>query len=202
MATNLKFNRLSLLVPTVIVLIACNNNAGDKTAEKKDSTADTTMTTSQVAQPKATFAGATLDALYTDATSFKNLPQGKRVIFVLTFINPDITTLSGWPTSNGSYDDDPQIQLKKGSAGVVLNQDTAFVGNVMLDQVEVKRVKDSIATTHATFVLFTPRSSSDPKYRNHIVYDIFVTQDDPALVAKPLTTSTGVSLNPSPPKTN
>ena len=201
MATNLKFNTLCLSVAIVSLVIACNNKGDEKATEKKDTTADTTMSASQTVQPKA-ITGVTLDGLYTDATSFKNLPQGKRVIFVLTFIKPDTTTLSGWPTSNGSYDDDPKIQLKKGSAGVVLNQDTAFVGNVMLDQVEVKRVKDSIATTHATFVLFTPRSSSDPKYRNHIVYDIFVTQDDPALVAKPLTTSTGVSLNPSPPKTN
>lgn len=202
MATNLKFNRLCLLVAIVILVIACNNNASEKANEKKDTTADTTITSSQAPQAKPAVTGVTLDGLYTDATSFKNLPQGKRVLFVLTFINPDITTLSGWPTSNGSYDDDPTIQLKKGSPGVVLNQDTAFVGNVMLDQVEVKRVKDSIALHHSTYVLFTPRSSSEPKYRNHIVYDISVTQDDPTKVATPLATQTGVSLNPSPPKTN
>jgi len=200
MATYFKSNRFSLFIPVVMFLaVACNNKADEKATERKDTTADTTTSASQASQPTPAITGITLDGLYTEATSFNNLPN-KKVVFALTFINPDIKTLSGWPTSNGSYSNNPEIQLKKGSASVVLNQDTAFVGNVMIDQNEVKRVKDTIAKYNATYVLFTPRSSPEPKYRNHIVYDISVTQDNPALVKTPQATTTEVIANPSPPK--
>src|SRR5580765_2270633 len=93
-------NRFVLFVPIIIFLvIACNNKTDEKATEKKDTTTDTTTSTSQTTQPKSGFTGVTLDALYTDATSFKNLPNGKRIFFVLTYINPDVATLSGWPTS-------------------------------------------------------------------------------------------------------
>jgi len=191
-------NRFVLFVPIIIFLvIACNNKTDEKATEKKDTTTDTTTSTSQTTQPKSGFTGVTLDALYTDATSFKNLPNGKRIFFVLTYINPDVATLSGWPTSTGSFDDPPNITLKKG-AEVIINQDTTYVGNVKLNPPDVKRVKDSIAATHATYVLFVPTPSTI--YRNHIEYVITLTQDDPALVKIPLTTSTGVTANPSPPK--
>ena len=203
MATHFKSSRFSLFVSIIVFLvIACNSKTDEKATEKKDATADTTTSTLQATQPKSGFTDVTLDALYTDATSFKNLPMGKRVLFVLTYLKPDTVTLSGWPTSNGSYSDDPAIKLKKGAANAVINQDTTYVGNVMLDQNEVKRIKDSIATTHATYVLFVPTPSADPKYRNHIAYVISLTKDDPALIKTPLTTGTGVTANPSPPKTN
>jgi hypothetical protein len=158
------------------------------------------MSTSQANEHKSSLTDVTLDALYTDATSFKNLPNGKKVIFVLTYVKPDTVTLSGWPTNNGSFEDTPVIKLRKGAANSTVSQDTTYVGNVMLDQNEVKRIKDSIATNHATYVLFAPEPSSNPKYRNHIVYVVSVTQDNPALTAKPLAAATGVTANPSPPK--
>lgn len=198
MAAYFKSNRLFLFIPAIVFLIiACNSKTDEKATDKKD----TTMSTSQTPQPNSSITDVPLDALYTDATSFKNLPQGKRIFFVLTYLKPDTVTLSGWPTSNGSFDKNPKIQLKKGAARAVISQDTAYVGNVMLDQGEVRRVKDSIAATHATYVLFVPTPSSDPDYRNHIVYVISLSNDNPALNKTPLTTATGVTANPSPPKT-
>src|SRR5215831_381341 len=99
MATSLKFNSISLLIPMIALVISCNNGADEKATEKKDTTADTTTSTPQAAQAKPAITGLTLDGLYTDAASFKSLPSNKKILFALTFINPDITTLSGWPTS-------------------------------------------------------------------------------------------------------
>ena len=203
MATYFKSGRLFLFVSIIAFLvIACNSKTDEKATDTKDVTTDTTANSSETTQPKSGFTDVALDALYTDATSFKNLPVGKRVLFVLTYLKPDTVTLSGWPTSNGSYADTPLIKLRKGAANAVISQDTTYVGNVMLEQNEVKRIKDSIATTHATYVLFVPTSSMDPRYRNHIAYVVSVTTDNPALNKTPLTTSTGVIANPSPPKTN
>jgi len=141
----------------------------------------------------------TLDSLYTDATSFKNLPNGKRVFFALTYIDPDIETLTGWPTTPSGSFDDPPIVLQKRSS-IIINQTPIYVGNVKLDPNEVKSVKDDINATGATFVLFAPQESST--YPNHIEYRISLTKDDPAHNANPaIIPLTGtVVANPSPPK--
>ncbi len=198
MATYLKSLKFFLFVSIIIfVAVACNNKTEEKAAEKDTAKDTTAISTSQTTQQMAGLTGVTLDTLYTDATKFKNLPTGKRIFFVLTYIKPDTVTLSGWPTATGTYEDTALITLKKGAA-VTINRDTTYVGNVKLSINEIKRVKDSIATTHATYVLFIPTLSTT--YRNHIEYVILLTKDDPALVKTPLTTGTGVTANPSPPK--
>ena len=196
MATNFKSGRFLLFVPIIVVMvIACNNKTDEKATEKKD----TTMSPAQTAQPKSAFTDVTLDVLYTDATSFKNLPN-KRIFFVLTYIKPDISTLSGWSTSGGDFTDPPDITLNK-STQMIIIQDTTYVGNVKLSANEVHQVKDNIAATHAAYVLFIPAAS--PTYRNHIEYAIGYTNDDPLVNKNPslLPTATNVIANPSPPKT-
>jgi hypothetical protein len=198
MATYFKSNRFLLFVSIIVFLgITCNNKPEEKATEKKDTT-DTTST-SQTTQPKSTFTGTTLDILYMDATSFKNLPGGKRVFFILTFINPDIVTLSAFAsTSSGSFND-PPIVLNKGGS-IILNEDTTYVGNVKLTPNEVQNVKSDINVTGATNVLFTP--SLSPTYPHHIQYTISLTKDDPAKTKNPaiIPTAGTVIANPSPPK--
>ena len=199
MTTYFKSNRLLFLSIIVSLAIACNNKTEEKGTEKKDTTTttDTTRSTAPTNQARPGFTGVTLNILYTDATSFKNLPDNKRIFFVLTYINPDIATLSGWATSNGDFTNDPDIRLTKGIS-VILDQDTTYVGNVKLSKNDVRDVKQAIADHHANYVLFVPTSSA--LYPNHLAYDIKVTVDDPALVAQPVTFLTGVIANPSPPK--
>jgi hypothetical protein len=198
MATYFKSNRYSLCVPFVaFMVIACNNKTEEKSAEKKDTT-DTTSR-SQTTQAKSTSAGTTLDILYMDATSFKNLPTGKRVFFILTYINPDIVTLSGWATTpSGSFNDPPIVLNKSGS--IIINEDTVYVGNVKLDPNDVQNVKNDINSTGAINVLFTP--SLSPTYTHHIQYTISLTKDDPAKTKNPaiIPTTGTVIANPSPPK--
>jgi hypothetical protein len=200
MTTYFKSNRFSLFVSIIVfVAIACNNKTEEKGTEKKDTTTttDTTRSTPPTNQARSGFTGVTLNLLFTDATSFKNLPNNKRMFFVLTYISPDIATLSGWATSNGDFTNNPDIILTKGIS-VILDQDTTYVGNVKLSKDEVRDVKQAIADHHANYVLFYPTSST--LYPNHLAYDVRVTVDDPALVAKPVTFLTGVVANPSPPK--
>ncbi len=200
MTTYFRSNRFLLFVPIIVVMvIACNNKTDEKATEKKDTTTDTTISTAQTTQPKSAFTDVTLDVLYTDATSFKNLPN-RRIFFVLTYIKPDISTLSGWSTSGGDFSDPPDITLKK-STQMIIIQDTTYVGNVKLSGNEVQQVKANIAATHAAYVLFIPTPS--PTYRNHIEYAIGYTNDDPAVSKNPslLPTATNVIANPSPPKT-
>lgn len=145
----------------------------------------------------------TLYHLFTDATSFKNLPNGKRIFFVLTYIDPDIITLSGWPTTpsgGGSFDPDPAILLQKAAHSVIIPGNPVYAGNVILDPNDVQNVKRDIASTGATFVTFTPALSST--YPNHVLYIIGLTKDDPATNTNPLIipTTSVVTANPSPPK--
>jgi hypothetical protein len=200
MATYFKSNRFLLFLPIVAFLvIACNNKTDEKATEKKDTT-DTTST-SQTTEPKAAFTGVTLDILYTDSSSFNHLKPGNRIFFVLTYINPDIITLSGFPATGlggGSFPD-PPIVLQK-SSSILMNANPVYVGNVKLDPNQVQQVKDDIKATNAAFVLFTPSLSST--YPNHIQYTINYTPDDPAKTKNPalIPTAGTVIANPSPPK--
>jgi hypothetical protein len=199
MATYFNSSRSSLFLPIIISLaVACNNKADEKTTEKKPAT--DTSNAPQTAQSNANFTGVTLDVLYTDSASFNKAPD-KRTFFVLTYIEPDIITLSGFataPSGGGSFPD-PPIVLKKGGS-MLIPSDTTYVGNVKLDKSDVQQVKTNIKTLQAGFVLFTP--SLSPTYPNHIQYTIGYTNDDPGVNKNPLVipTATTVIANPSPPK--
>jgi hypothetical protein len=144
----------------------------------------------------------TLNRLYIDATSIKNLPNGRRVFFALTYIDPDIVTLSGWPaTPGGPFDPDPAIVLRKVSS-VIIPVNPVYVGNVVLDIPGVVDAKRIIAQTGATFVLFDPEPSTD--YPNHVHYVMGFTKEDPTVKTNPaiieIETLATTTLNPSPPK--
>jgi len=201
MTAYFKSNRSFLFLPIVAFLvIACNSKTEEKSAEKKDTTTNSTMSSPQGAQPNANFTGVTLDILYTDSASFNKAPD-KRTFFVLTYIQPDIITLSGFPTapSGGGSFPDPPIVLKKGSS-ILIPSDTTYVGNVKLEKSEVQQVKANIKALNAGFVLFTPSLSST--YPNHIQYTIGYTNDDPGVNKNPLVIPTAATViaNPSPPK--
>jgi len=149
----------------------------------------------------------TLDRLYTDATSFKNLPSPpgpkKRIFFVLTYIDPNIVTLSGYPTNPsgaGPFDPDPAIVLQKAANSVIIPGNPVYVGDVVLDPPDIAMVKEQIASTGATFVTFTPQLSST--YPNHVEYVVGLTKDDPGVNPVPtiIVVAGTATLNPSPPK--
>ena len=150
----------------------------------------------------------TLDRLYTDKNSFNNLPSPptgprKRVFFVLTYIDPNIKTLSGYPTNPsgaGPFDPNPAIVLQKAANSVIIPGNPVYVGEVVLDPPDIESVKQDIASTGATFVTFTPGLSST--YPNHVQYTIGLTKDHPATNTNPLIIPTTgvVTANPSPPK--
>jgi len=150
----------------------------------------------------------TLNRLYTDATSFNSLPSPpggprKRVFFVLTYIDPNIKTLSGYPTNpsgDGPFDPEPAIVLRKAADSVIIPGDRVYVGDVVLDAPDVEMVKDQIASTGAPFVMFTPQLSS--RYPNHVEYVVGLTKDDPGVNPTPtiIVIEGTATLNPSPPK--
>jgi len=155
----------------------------------------------------------TLDRLYIDATSFKNLPPPpggpKRIFFVLTYVDPNIITLSGFPTTPsgpgsgpGAFDPNPAIMLKKAAGPpIIIPGNPVYVGNLVLDPDEVNEIKRNIAQTGAAYVLFDPMPSS--QYPNHVQYVTGYTKVDPGVNANPALIpplAGTVTLNPSPPK--
>ena len=151
----------------------------------------------------------TLDRLYTDKNSFNNLPSPptgprKRVFFVLTYIDPNIKTLSGYPTNpsgSGPFDPNPAIVLQKGADSLIIPGNPIYAGDVVMEADDVAKVKENIASTGASFVTFTPQASNT--YPDHVEYIIGYTKVDPGVNANPalIPPLTGtVTLNPSPPK--
>ena len=151
----------------------------------------------------------TLDRLYTDKTSFNTLPSPpggprKRIFFVLTYIDPDIKTLSGYLTNPsgggpGSFNPDPPaIVLKKAAGSVIIPKNPIYAGDVVMEADDVKKIKDYVASPGAEFVTFTPGISTD--YPNHVEYTVGLTNDDPGVKPKPLILAGLATLNPSPPK--
>ena len=144
----------------------------------------------------------TLDILYTDAASLLSIHNGRRIFFVLTYIDPDIITLSGFTTTGngaGGFDPNPAIVLRK-AGSMIFNQSTLYVGNVEIDPPDVQQIQREIRNSGAAFVLFIPGVSTT--YPDHIFYTTGLSMDDPAVkknptILEPLTTP---PLNPSPPK--
>src|SRR5204863_7358667 len=140
----LQSTRFLLFVLSVVFLAtACNNGSGDKTNDKKDTTTEAKKSTSQTDLPGAALMSVTLDTLYTEADAFAKLPANKKVLFVLTFRNPDTLTLHGWSTRSGTCKTDPEIKLTKGPATALPDKNGIYLGNVKLDPNDVKKVKDS-----------------------------------------------------------
>ena len=148
----------------------------------------------------------TLDRLYTDKNSFNSLPSPptgprKRVFFVLTYIDPNIKTLSGYPTNpsgSGPFDPNPAIVLQKGADSLIIPGNPIYAGDVVMEADDVKKIKDYLASPGAEFVTFTPGISTD--YPNHVEYTVGLTNDDPGVKPKPLILAGLATLNPSPPK--
>jgi hypothetical protein len=142
-----------------------------------------------------------LNELYTDAASFTSIPNGSRVFFALTYLDPDIVSLGLWPTRGGSgnFDNDPLIVLQKGRS-IIINENPIYFGNLELDPPEVKSIKDDIRQTGAAFVLFIPSTSS--LYPHHMQYTINLSMDDPAVKSTPeiIKVLATLTANPSPPK--
>jgi hypothetical protein len=198
MASYLKPNSFLLLVPFIAFQItACNNNGNsEKPSDKKDSTG-AVKETPLINQTALPLINGSVDTLYADATSFKNLPKKKKVFFVLTFLSPDTLTLHGWTTKKGEYDSLPKIMLIKGPPKTI-NQSPLYFGSVKLDSGDIKRIKEVIDSAHAKYVLFDPVLF----YTNHVRYAITVSDDKPGFNKLLVTSPTGTFANPSPPKTN
>ena len=198
MASCLKPNSFLLFAVFISVeIISCNNGGGgEKPSDKNDSNV-AVKNTPLPNQASASLIKGSVDTLYTDATSFKNLPKKKKVFFVVTFASPDTLTLHGWTTKSGQYDTDPKIKLIKGPAKTV-NQNPIYFGSVKLDKDDVDRIKYVIDSAHATYVLFNPVLINT----NHVGYEITVSDEKPGFNKLLVTAPTGAFANPSPPKTN
>jgi len=120
---------------------------------------------------------------------------------VLTYIDPNIKTLSGYPTNpsgSGPFDPNPAIVLQKGADSLIIPGNPIYAGDVVMEADDVKKIKDYLASPGAEFVTFTPGISTD--YPNHVEYTVGLTNDDTGVKPKPLILAGLATLNPSPPK--
>lgn len=194
--------QLFMLPLFFLVLIACNQgnpNTGTDPSDSKNEGGGGPA-------PTAVTMAGTLDTLYIDTADFNKLPNGKKVMFSFAFRTPDLLTLHGWISngncnSNDSINKAPDVKLLKWRTGSLSINQNIYLGNVFIDQQDIKKIKDfyNAATTKSKYVVFAPRIDAE-----HIVYKIFVTNDAP----KPLTlgpspsflNDTNLDANPSPPK--
>lgn len=186
-----------LFAVTILVSAGCNNENTDKTEPAKPAVTDTVKSSSEPAYKKAAFAfPGKLDTLYAVDTSFLKVPNGKTV-FAFTFGADDTLTLHGWDAKGvfqNGFDSIPDIALIKGHPSKLDYGPGTYFGNVILN--DAKEIKKLLKKTKTKYVLFAPE-----KIGEHISYNIFLSNDDPALIKTffaPIPTN--ISANPSPPK--
>jgi len=198
MATHFKSNGLFVFVSIVgFLVIACNN----KTDEKAPATTDTTGATTTEAKSPVTagLTGGVLDTLFAVADSVRKLAE-KKLVFAFIFKTNDTLTIDGWSATKDSiFTLNPDLETKKYAPSTVNYSTGMYFGNMVLKKKEVKELQRQL-TLNPTMrsVLFSPKLVDV----NHVAYDIFLSTENPAVGEKVKTvTTTGLNINPSPPKT-
>ncbi len=197
MTSYLKKGKCFLLTSTIVlIVIACNN----KTDEKATGTTDTTATTTSETKSPVT-AGLTagyLDTLVAVADSVRKLAE-KKLVFVFTFKTNDTLTIDGWSADKDSiFTLNPDLECKKYAPSTVNYGTGMYFGNMVLKKKAVKELQRQLQNANIKSVLFAPKVVDV----NHVAYDILLSAENPMIGEKIKTaTSTGLNINPSPPKT-
>ena len=188
-------NCLSFFTIIVILLASCNDGAADKNtaAAATESSAPNAQ-----AAPAAAIIGGVLDTLFVDSLTFTKLDNGK-VVFSFTYRQNDTLTLHGWDAKGicgDGFNASPDIRLIKGRPGTVSYGPDIYFSNVVLQGKDVKDIKSLLKVHKAQYVVFAPQ-----KLGEHILYKIFLSKENPAILVKILTViPTDTEANPSPPK--
>ena len=200
---NLKI--VSFFFSIFFLLSSCGNDDTTTTNTNTAVTTDTAVSTdaptaTAIPVVKAAALTGRLDTLWGDAAVFKNLPNGRKLVFSFTFRNPDTLTLYGWPCQNNNctsqYATDPAIKLIKGKPTAYDYGPKVIFGNVIIDKRDVAKIKTKIGTVYNS-VAFAPENDGE-----YVKYKVFVSIDSvESLVARKFAVEpTGIEANPSPPK--
>lgn len=193
---------LCFFIVLLLFITSCNNN--DSAPAKTDAESTTDKTTATDENKKDLLISGNLDTLWIDATTFINLGNGTKLTFRF-YDSSRSFTLHGWKGNSNAWNKPPDVKLKQGRQSVVEFGSGNYFGNLQLSNTEYKQIIDSINAKKSKYVVFGPEIQTSGLISGQIIYNIFVTSDNPedpspAFVHKFLLDPTGTSTNPSPPK--
>ncbi len=195
-------NPFFLFIVMLLFIASCNNN--DSATAKTDAENTTDKTTTSDVTKKATLISGNLDTLWMDATTFLNLGNGTKLTFRF-YDTLNSFTLHGWKGNSNAWNKPPDIRLIQGRQSIVEFGSGNYFGNLQLSNPDFIKISNLIKAKGSKYVVFGPEIPITGTIAGQIIYNIFVTKDDPAdpsptFVHKFLLDPTGTSTNPSPPK--
>lgn len=187
----------SLFYFAVLFLAASCNEGTETKKSSENNNKDMSTTTIEKEEKKTTTSiSGTLDTLYIDAATFKNLPKSS-LVFSFSFLTDGTQTLIGWSCKNPKgkctgFDTNPNVKLMKyGNTGKAYGPEINF-GNVVLTKKEVKDIIAKLGSKY-NYLVFIPEIKN-----GFINYSVQMTNDKTAIVAG--FEDTMIDANPSPPK--
>lgn len=196
---------LSLL----LLFVACGGDAGNPTASQPAVAAEP-ATEVAATSPSANISGY-LDTLFIDSARFQQLglPPGNNnwTIFRFYIDSSSYITLAGWSANNGrgnfhgnnqSIPAVPNIILLKSTQSTLKFGPGNFFGNLVLRPNQLTTIQNLLRSTNSKSVLFAPQPPSDNN--NQITYAVILSDKTTPKQFSTNVVTTGVTLNPSPPR--
>lgn len=189
---------VSLSIALLMALASCTGNetspakSDSLNAAKKPGITDTLV--------QAALWNVTLDTLWMKASDF---PAKRSQLAFRFFYTGKSFTLHGWLGNPNTYNDRPaDIKLEIGRPDPTIFAGSFYFGNLIFKPKEVDDIQDAIIQHKATYVLFAPSVPAAGADLAQVVYNIFITQNDPKATVTALAAiyPTGVTTNPSPPR--
>jgi hypothetical protein len=184
-----------------VLLASCNSTSSSPAQTDTLNPASNAAVPSVVA-PRYNLSGY-LDTLWIPSDSILKLT--KKVTFRFYIKDPDTLTLRGWSKDDHIFNNaPPDVILLNGRTSTAAKFGAGdYFGNLQLEKADITIIKNKIlqANPRPKYVLFAPEIPGSNG--GQINYQILTTNDDPQPLVKipsPLTTPTGVSTNPSPPR--
>lgn len=199
MRKKLLLSQVSLFILLLILLVSCNNTGSD--AAKTDMPDSTGTMAPDAMPPQLNLLAGNLDTLWIEAADFAALNQ--RLTFRF-FATSNSFTLHGW-LGNNFNNKPPDVKLLTGRQSTVQYAAGSYFGNLQLSPSDMNKIQQILTNTNSKYVVFGPANPTIGPDAGEIIYNVFVTKDDPGnltpgFMHKFLVDPTGIETNPSPPK--
>lgn len=182
------------------LFISCNDSSKVPGTTAQALTDNTAKDSNSVAAGANGITPGTLDNLYMTRAEFLSIPNGRKLVLQYIFESANFLTLHGWiaKQSGVDFDPPPNFKLKKGHSSVLPYGVNTYFGNEVVQSQDVNSIKAMIeANATFTVVLFKPAMDGQ-----HIVYNIYLSNDSNDTLVNLTSTDTGKMANPSPPRTS
>jgi hypothetical protein len=195
-------NPFFLFIVLLLFIASCNNN--DSAPAKTDAENTTEKTNKPDDDRKELLISGNLDTLWIDATTFLNSGNGTKLTFRF-YDTLRSFTLHGWKGNSNAWNKPPDVKLIQGRQSIVEFGSGNYFGNLQLSNPDYIKISNIIRAKSSKYVVFGPEIPTTGPLAGQIIYNIFVTSDDPSdpsstFIYKFLLDPTETSTNPSPPK--